>query len=127
MSDLIESLGALIGPDVAYAQSAPAPGGSGAFLTSFAPFILIFVLFYVLLIRPQQKRQREHRNMLEAIKKGDKVVTNGGLLGTVVSVTRDVLSVQISDNTRVKVLRTELMGLQGDLISGGNDNQGDKE
>lgn len=124
MSDLIAQLGALFGPETAYAQGAPAAGGSGAFITSFAPFILIFVLFYVLLIRPQQKRQREHREMLEAIKKGDKIITNGGLMGTIVGVTKEVISLQISDNTRVKILRTELMGLQGNLT--GDSDKGGK-
>ncbi len=124
MSDLIAQLGAFFGPEAAWAQGAPAAGGSGTFITSFAPFILIFVLFYVLLIRPQQKRQRAHREMLEEIKKGDKIITNGGLMGTIVGVTKEVISLQISDNTRVKILRTELMGLQNDLT--GDNDKGDK-
>jgi len=100
-----------LGATPALAQS-PVPGGTANFLTSFAPFLLIFVFFYLLLIRPQQKRQKAHRLMLEALKKGDKVVTNGGLMGTVAAVTKDVVTLQVADNVRLKVVRTEIMGLQ---------------
>lgn len=106
----------LLGPKLAYAQEAG--GGGAAFLTSFAPFILIFALFYFLLIRPQQKRQKQHRQLLEALKKGDKVVTTGGLLGTVTAVTKEVLTLQVADSVRLKVLRTEIMGLQEDTVQG---------
>lgn len=108
----------LPGPAVAHAQEAGGPGGGAAFLTSFAPFILIFALFYFLLIRPQQKRQKQHRLMLEALKKGDKVVTNGGLLGTVAAVTKDVLTLQVADNVRLRVLRSEIMSLQEETRQG---------
>jgi len=110
-----ELLDRLFGPAPALAQTAPAPGGSAAFMTSFAPFILIFVLFYFLLIRPQQKRQKEHKTMLAALKKGDKVVTNGGILGTVIAAAKDVVTVQVADNVRLRVLRTEIMGLQDEV------------
>jgi len=112
-----ELLGRLFGPDPAFAQAA-APGGSAAFMTSFAPFILIFVLFYFLLIRPQQKRQKQHKTMLGALKKGDKIVTNGGLFGTVSVAAKDVITLQVADNVRVRVLRTEVMGLQDELTGG---------
>ena len=114
-----ELLGRLFGPDPAFAQAAAAPGGSAAFMTSFAPFILIFVLFYFLLIRPQQKRQKQHKTMLGALKKGDKIVTNGGLFGTVSVAAKDVITLQVADNVRVRVLRTEVMGLQDDLTGAG--------
>lgn len=108
----------LLGATPAYAQAAPAGGGAGSFMYSFAPFILIFALFYLLLIRPQQKRQKLHKQMLEALKKGDKVVTNGGLLGTVAAVTKEVVTLQVADNVRLRVLRAEVMGLQGELTEG---------
>jgi len=107
-----ELLGRLFGPAPALAQE---PAGSAAFMTSFAPFILIFVLFYFLLIRPQQKRQKEHKAMLGALKRGDKVVTNGGILGTVTAATKDVVTVQVADNVRLRILRTEVMGLQEEV------------
>jgi preprotein translocase subunit YajC len=117
----------VLGATPAYAQAAPA-GGAGNFMYSFAPFILIFVLFYLLLIRPQQKRQKLHRQMLEALKKGDKVVTNGGLLGTVAAVTKEVVTLQVADNVRLRVLRAEVMGLQGEVTEGAAPKNGnDKE
>ena len=68
----------------AYAQ---APGAGGAdFLTSLVPLILIFVIFYFLLIRPQQKRAKEHKQMVESLKRGDQIVTGGGILGKVTRV-----------------------------------------
>jgi preprotein translocase subunit YajC len=114
-----------LGATPAYAQS-PLPGGTASFLTSFAPFLLIFVFFYLLLIRPQQKRQKAHKQMLEALKKGDKVVTNGGLLGTVMGVTKEVVTVQIADNVKVRVVRNEIMGLQEETEESGSP-KGDKD
>lgn len=107
-----ELLGRLFGPEPALAQQ---PGGTSAFMTSFAPFLLIFVLFYFLLIRPQQTRQKRHKAMLADLKKGDRIVTNGGLLGTVTAAAKEVLTVQVADNVRVRVLRTEVMGLQDEV------------
>jgi len=68
----------------------------------------MFAVFYFLLIRPQQKRQREHQAMLSRIKKGDKVVTGGGVLGTVTEVTDAELEIQIADKVRVRVLRAQV-------------------
>ena len=87
----------------AYAQGA---GGGDAF-TSFLPIILIFVIFYFLLIRPQQKKMKAHRAMLGQIKRGDKVLTGGGIIGTVTKVKEDTdeITVEIADGIRVEVLR----------------------
>jgi preprotein translocase subunit YajC len=117
MSDWI----GLLGPTPAYAQGAAgAAGGTGTFITSFAPFILIFVLFWLLLIRPQQKRQKEHNALLEGVQKGDKIVTSGGIFGTVMAATKDVLTIQIADSVRIKILRREVMGMQ-DVLLGDDD------
>ena len=76
-------------------------------LPQLMPIILIFVVFYFLLIRPQQKKMRDHREMLAAIRRGDKVVTGGGIVGEVVKVGEDdQLTVQIADEVRVKVIRS---------------------
>ena len=113
----------LLGPTPAYAQDAAgAASGTGTFITSFAPFILIFVLFWVLLIRPQQKRQKEHNALLEGVQKGDKIVTSGGILGTVMVATKDVLTIQVADSVRLKVLRREVQGLQ-DVLLGDDDDK----
>ena len=80
-------------------------GGAASPFSAFIPIILIFVVFYFLLIRPQQKRMKEHQAMLDAVKRGDKVVTNGGIIGTVTKVNSDEreLQVEISDNVKVRV------------------------
>jgi preprotein translocase subunit YajC len=95
----------LISP--AYAQ------GTGLFdqsaLVQFLPLVLIFVVFYFLLIRPQQKKQKDHRTMLDALRRGDRVVTGGGILGTVSKVVSpEEVEVDIAANVRVKVLRSTI-------------------
>ena len=92
----------------AYAQAAGAsPGGLDSQLMSFLPLILIFVVFYFLLIRPQQKRMKQHKEMLASVRRGDRVVTNGGIVGLVTKViNQDELQVEIADNVRVKVMRS---------------------
>ena len=85
----------------AYAQDAAAQGG----LMSFLPLIVIFAVFYFLLIRPQMKRSKEHRNLVAGLSKGDEVVTNGGLLGRITDVTESFVTVELADNVRVKIQR----------------------
>ena len=89
----------------AYAQAAGASGGGEAF-QAFLPLILIFVVFYFLLIRPQQKKMKQHREMLAAVRRGDKVITCGGIIGTVTKVENDEeLTVEIAKDIKVKVQR----------------------
>lgn len=83
----------------AYAQ---AVGGSESFM-SLLPLVLIFVVFYFLLIRPQQKRQKEHREMVGALQKGDEIATAGGLLGKVTEVKDNFVKLEIADNVIVTV------------------------
>jgi preprotein translocase subunit YajC len=92
----------------AYAQAAGAPaGGLDSQLMSFLPLILIFVVFYFLLIRPQQKRMKQHKEMLGAIRRGDRIVTNGGIIGLVTKVVnQDEVQLEIADNVRVRVMRS---------------------
>jgi len=87
----------------AYAQAAGQPSPFGMFV----PLILIFVIFYFLLIRPQQKKMKEHRAMLDAVRRGDRIVTNGGIVGLVTKVLPDdkALMVEIADDVKVKVMR----------------------
>ena len=93
---------------IAYAaDAAPAAGGGfGAFI----PLILIFVIFYFLLIRPQQKKAKEHQQFLANLKKGDAVVTSGGIYGTITGLTDAVVTLEIADNVRVKVARGYVLG-----------------
>jgi preprotein translocase subunit YajC len=85
----------------AYAQDAASTGG----LMSFLPLILIFVVFYFMLIRPQMKRAKDHRNMVSALSKGDEVVTNGGILGKITDLGDSFVTLQLADNVSVKVQR----------------------
>lgn len=89
----------------AYAQSA---AGSGDFFIQIMPFLLIFVIMYFLIIRPQQKRLKHHRDMVAALRRGDTVVTGGGLIGKVTKVDEDELQVELAQGMRVKVIRSTI-------------------
>jgi len=106
----------------AYAQAAADGGGSG--FEAFLPLILIFGVFYVLLIRPQQKKMKEHKVTLSAIRRGDKVVTGGGIVGTVTKVIDDLeITVEIADGVKVRVQR----GLISTVLSKTEPVKGDKK
>ena len=99
--------------NIAYAMGqggAAAGQGAGGF-TSFVPLILMFVIFYFLLIRPQQKKAKEHREMIAGLKKGDRIVTSGGLHGRITGMDDATLTVEIADKVRVKVSRGSVSGL----------------
>ena len=86
----------------AYAQD----GGAGGALISILPFILIFAIMYFLLIRPQQKKMKEHRAMVDALRRGDQVITAGGLIGKVTKVKEDgELEVELSEGVKVRVVK----------------------
>ena len=88
----------------AFAQTAPG-GAAGAF-TSFVPLILIFAIMYFLLIRPQQKKLKEHKAMVEALRRGDQILSQGGIIGKVVKVHEDgVLEVEIAEGVKVRMPR----------------------
>ncbi|MBM9594919.1 preprotein translocase subunit YajC [Roseitranquillus sediminis] len=88
----------------AYAQAA---GGAGGAIASFVPLILIFAIMYFLLIRPQQKRVKEHQKMVAALRRGDQIVTQGGIIGKVSKVKDDgELEVEVAEGVRVRVVRS---------------------
>ena len=93
----------------AWAQAAPAGGQTDLF--GFLPLILIFVVFYFLLIRPQSKRQKEHKKMLESLEKGNEVVTNGGLYGTIADIGDTFILLDVADGVQVKVHRQMIQSL----------------
>jgi preprotein translocase subunit YajC len=99
---LIASLSAFITP--AYAQAAPASSPTDSLLT-FLPMVAIFVVFYFLLIRPQQKKQKEARAMLESLNKGDEVVTAGGVVGRIAKLNEQYATIEIAPNTEMVVQR----------------------
>jgi preprotein translocase subunit YajC len=85
-------------------------GGQG--IAQFIPLILIFIIFYFFLIRPQQKRVKEHKSMVESLKRGDEVITSGGIIGTVDRVMEDDrIEVLIDENTKVQIIRSTITSL----------------
>ena len=94
------SMGASLASDGA--SGTGAQGGGSSSLMSFLPILLMVVVFYFLLIRPQRKREKETKNMLAAIKKGDKVVTIGGIRGTIVAVKEGTVLLKVDDNTKIE-------------------------
>jgi preprotein translocase subunit YajC len=91
-------------------QAAPAagPGGSAGLLVGILPWVLIFVIFYLLMIRPQQRRVKEHQAAIAAVKKGDEVVTGGGIRGRVTRVTDDEVEVEIAQGVKVRVVKSTI-------------------
>jgi preprotein translocase subunit YajC len=85
-------------------QQAPSP------LVTLMPFILMFVIFYFLLIRPQQKKQKEHQRMLSEIKKNDEVVTSGGIHGTIVNVKDKTFMLRVDDNVKIEISKSAVAG-----------------
>jgi len=88
-----------------------AGGGGGGGLGAFLPLIIIFAIFYFLLIRPQQRKAKQHKQLLSDLKKGDKVVSSGGLHGVITGMGDDVITVEISPKVRVKVTRGSIAGV----------------
>ncbi len=94
----------------AFAQTAGAAPGGGPqdLLLQFAPLVALFILFYFLLIRPQQRRLKQHRDMVAGVKRGDNVVLSSGVIGKVVRVEPEEVQVEIAPNTNVRVVKTML-------------------
>lgn len=95
--------------ETAYAmgsQGAPGGQGAGGGMSSLIMMAAIFAIFYFILIRPQQKKMKEHKKMVEELKKGDKIITSGGIYGTVVGTGANTLKVEIADGVKVKIART---------------------
>lgn len=113
-------------PAAAAGTSGAAGGGTTGALLSFAPIILMFVVFYFLVLRPQQKRMKEHQAMLTALKRGDVVVTNGGLIGKVSRVDDKEIQIELSENVRVRVVRHAIAELRskGDPVAANDSKAG---
>ena len=93
----------------AYAQSTAANGGAAGSLMQFLPLVLMFVVLYFIMIRPQMKRQKEHRAMVEALAKGDEVVIGGGVIGRVAKLGDSVLHVEVAKDVEVQVQRSAVV------------------
>ncbi len=98
----------------AYAMGAPggaAAQGGGGGASGLIMMVVIFAIFYFILIRPQQKKMKEHKKLVEELKKGDEIVTAGGMYGTVEGLTPDTLTVKIAEGTKVKITRSSVAGV----------------
>ncbi|MGA0612242.1 preprotein translocase subunit YajC [Caldimonas sp. KR1-144] len=93
----------------AYAQAAPAAGGAESSLLSMLPLVLMFVVLYFVMIRPQMKRQKEHKAMIEALAKGDEIVTAGGVLGKVAKLGDNYLSIEVATGVELQVQRSAVV------------------
>jgi len=105
---------ALILTSLAYAMGQGGLGGgqgSGGGFTAFIPLILMFVIFYFLLIRPQQKKSKDHREMIGSLKKGDRIITSGGIHGIITGADENTLTLEIAEKVRVKLNRGNVAGL----------------
>ena len=111
----------------AWAQGAGAGGGSD-FLVQLFPLVLIFIVFYFLLIRPQQSKMKQQKEMLAGVKRGDRVVTGGGFIGLVTKVIGDnELQVEIADGVRVRILKQTITDIvtRGESVRGGKESDED--
>jgi preprotein translocase subunit YajC len=106
---MILNLGAIVPADAALLAQASSPAGG---ITLFLPLVLIMVIFYFLMIMPAQKRQKKVNEMLKNLKNGDKVITNGGIYGTIVGLEDDAVQLRIADQVRIKISRSAIAGLQ---------------
>ena len=93
----------------AFAQTAPAAAGGTESLMSFLPLVLMFVVLYFIMIRPQMKRQKEHKAMIDALAKGDEVVIGGGVIGRVAKIGDSVLHVEVAKDVEVQVQRSSVV------------------
>lgn len=88
------------------------PEGASQYL-NFLPWIIIFAIFYFVLIMPQMKKQKKHKAFLEGLKKGDKVITTGGMIGTIDALTDKIITLKIADNCKIKIVRDSVAGGYG--------------
>lgn len=109
----------------AHAQDAATAMGEPSMTSGLLPLLLIFVVFYFLLIRPQQKKFKQHQEMVNAVAKGDKIVTSGGIVGTVTKVEedKDLAHVEIADGVKVKVVRSTIASVINPQAEVVNDNK----
>ena len=96
---------------MAQPQGQAAPGGS--MLTALLPFALVFVIFYFLLIRPQRTKQKKHQEMVEQLKPGDKIITSGGIHGTIMGVQEDKIELRIASNTKIDISKNAIAVILG--------------
>ncbi len=99
---------------LAFAEASPTSG-----FINFVPIVLIFAIFYFVLIAPMRKKQKKLQQMIENLKKGDRVITNGGLYGSVAAVEEKLVVLRVADNVKLRVAKSAIAGLEGQEESGG--------
>ncbi len=94
------------------------PAAQGNFMTALLPFVLVFVIFYLLIIMPQRKKQKKHQEMVENLKPGARVITTGGIFGTVMGIQKDRIEVRIAPNTKIEITKSAIgVILQGEATA----------
>ena len=101
----------------AWAQAGTPPGGAQGFAPGVLMMVFVIVVFYFLLIRPQQKKAKDHQNFLSGLKKGDQVVTRGGVVGRITGVSDTIVTVEIQEKVRVRVLKSYIDGQHKDAAT----------
>ena len=96
--------------NMAYAQGAAGAPEAGSMMSFVVPMIFMVVIFYFLLIRPQQKKAKEHKALLDNLKKGDRIITSGGIIGTIVNMDDQLINVEIADRVRIEMGRPYIAG-----------------
>lgn len=96
--------------NIAYAQGAAGASEAGSMMSFVLPMVFMVVIFYFLLIRPQQKKAKEHKALLNNLKKGDRIITSGGILGTIVNIDDQIVHVEIADKVRIEMGRPYIAG-----------------
>jgi preprotein translocase subunit YajC len=114
--------------DIAYAMAPGGQGGGGSNpMGTFLMLGMIFAIFYFLLIRPQQKKQKQHREMLTNLRKGDTIITAGGLIGRIISLSDAIVTVEVADKVRLKVLRSQISSVSNQPLLGEVDRKGSRK
>jgi preprotein translocase subunit YajC len=113
--------------DIAYAMGPSGGGGGQSPVGTFVMLGMIFAIFYFLLIRPQQKRQKQHRELLGRLKKGDTVVTSGGLIGRITGLSDSVVTLEVAERVRLKVLRSQISTVSSEPLLGESQRRGGRK
>ena len=111
---------------VAYAQSAGDAASQSPFF-QFIPLVLILGVFWFLIIRPQQKKQKQHLNMVDSLRKGDKVVTNGGIFGTIIKVGDDRITLEIASKVQIQIERQQVARMDKKIAESKEDKEEDND
>lgn len=107
---MIKMLATMFLSTMALAQTAPAAGQQPSILEAIFPFIIMFVILYFMILRPQMKKQKDHQSFVTALKRGDEVITQSGILGKIEGLTEQFVTLEIADGVRIKMLRSQIAG-----------------